>query len=197
MREAVELAPDSPIAFVQLARLEARSGAQDAALAALERAVDLGFRDQGYLAWERSFEPLRANAAFADLAARSRALPAPASTAAEIARSPGNVCALSPDGSRMVVDGGSGTLPAYLLDAATGELVSMLPEGAAWGATPRFDPDSTHLLTSDEQNGIVLWDAFDGHLVKRFDPAARARSGFQFDAEGTLVTCETEDGLRL
>lgn len=64
---AADINPRAPNVWYQLATLQARAGQRGAAIDALGRAVDLGFRDRARAEGEAAFETLRADESFARL----------------------------------------------------------------------------------------------------------------------------------
>ena len=70
------LEPRNPLVFYNLACSYSLAGEFDQAAAALEKALQLGYRDFEWLAKDPDLKPLRANAAFDDLKAKIRQLKA-------------------------------------------------------------------------------------------------------------------------
>jgi serine/threonine protein kinase/predicted Zn-dependent protease len=70
--EVTERWPDGAIGFYNLAGVHAQMGNRDAALAALERDVDLGDDDWGYLEADPWFESLRSDPRYVELIARMK-----------------------------------------------------------------------------------------------------------------------------
>jgi tetratricopeptide (TPR) repeat protein len=72
------LEPGNPLVFYNLACSYSLSGAMDQAALALEKALQLGYRDFDWLARDPDLKPLRGHAAFDDLKAKIRRLQAKA-----------------------------------------------------------------------------------------------------------------------
>jgi hypothetical protein len=72
------LEPRNPLVFYNLACSYSLSGEIDQAANALERALQLGYRDFDWLAKDPDLKPLRGHAAFDDLKAKIRQLKAKA-----------------------------------------------------------------------------------------------------------------------
>jgi tetratricopeptide (TPR) repeat protein len=70
------LEPGNPMVFYNLACSYSLAGEMDQAVGALEKALELGYRDFNWLAKDPDLKPLRAHAAFADLKAKIRQLKA-------------------------------------------------------------------------------------------------------------------------
>ena len=70
------LEPGNPLVFYNLACSYSLAADFDQAAAALEKALQLGYRDFEWLAKDPDLKPLRANAAFDDLKAKIRQLKA-------------------------------------------------------------------------------------------------------------------------
>jgi len=70
------LEPGNPLVFYNLACSYSLSGAMDQAAQALEKALQLGYRDFDWLARDPDLKPLRGHAAFDDLKAKIRRLQA-------------------------------------------------------------------------------------------------------------------------
>ena len=68
------LEPTNPLVFYNLACSYSLSGEMDHAVGALEKALQLGYRDFNWLAKDPDLKPLRAHAAFDDLKAKIRQL---------------------------------------------------------------------------------------------------------------------------
>lgn len=73
-RKVVHLAPSDPIAHYNLACSLSNMGAVDDAFRALERAVELGYRDFRFLREDPDLENLRRDARFEAFVERARAL---------------------------------------------------------------------------------------------------------------------------
>jgi tetratricopeptide (TPR) repeat protein len=70
---AARATPEDPVAFYNLAGAFALAGRTDEALEALERDLELGDTDYGYLEHDSWFDPIRDDPRFADLLRRMRA----------------------------------------------------------------------------------------------------------------------------
>ncbi len=73
------LEPGNPLVFYNLACSYSLSGELDQAAVALEKAIQLGYRDFNWLAKDPDLKPLRAHAVFDDLKAKIRQLKSNAS----------------------------------------------------------------------------------------------------------------------
>jgi len=72
------LEPQNPLVFYNLACSYSLSGELDQAASALEKALQLGYRDFDWLAKDPDLKPLRAHTAFDDLKAKIRQMKAKA-----------------------------------------------------------------------------------------------------------------------
>ena len=72
------LEPGNPLVFYNLACSYSLAGEMDFAVRALEKAIELGYRDFEWLAKDPDLKPLRANPAFGDLKSKIRQLKASA-----------------------------------------------------------------------------------------------------------------------
>ena len=70
------LEPENPLVFYNLACSYSLDGDMDQAADALEKALELGYRDFNWLAKDPDLKPLRAHTAFDDLKAKIRQLKA-------------------------------------------------------------------------------------------------------------------------
>jgi len=73
----------------------------------------------------------------------------------------------SPDGKRMLIPGSRPQIPAKLLDAATGALITFIPgpselKNFSRGVFPIFTPDGKKLMANTSNSRTIFWDAFSG-----------------------------------
>jgi WD40 repeat protein len=100
--------------------------------------------------------------------------------------------AFSPDDKRLAVAGR--TSEVQILDAGTGELVTICPGDVAFRVKLKFSPDGKRLAAAGYDSGLELWDADTGQRVRTFKGHHGIFTDFAFSPDGTRMASAGTDG---
>jgi WD40 repeat protein/serine/threonine protein kinase len=100
--------------------------------------------------------------------------------------------ALSPDDKRLAVAGQ--TSDVQILDAGTGELVTICPADAARRVQLKFSPDGKRLAAFGHESGLELWDTDTGQRFRTFKGHDDYVMDFAFSPDSARIASAGWDG---
>jgi WD40 repeat protein len=104
----------------------------------------------------------------------------------------------SPDGSRVATvspmeEKNADEIGVYEWDAATGELLRMLPAETGALYRVRYSPDGKLLVAGTQEGNIFVWDADSGELVRTLTGHTGLVPGLAFSPDGKYLASSSKD----
>lgn len=104
--------------------------------------------------------------------------------------------ALAPDGARVVI---ADTSPKVQIRAAdqTWEVVRSLKGLAEWVREVRYSPDGTLIAGVDQLDQVLVWNAKNGKVVRKFEVPDDVVQGLEFTPDSALLAARMGSELRV
>lgn len=183
-RRCESIAPESPVPVQHLARVAALAGDRERALAQLERAVELGFRDAAVAEADPALAPLRTELGFRELLERMRAAALPSREALVVEPWPYVPSAqsrCSPRKDRCVTGRGRAV---HLVDLPSGETLALLIAKSGRIDRCLFDPAGARIATWGPGEPVCVWSAEDGEFIAELGALTASRGQAAFSSDG-------------